>query len=274
MKNVLKQLGKAVCYYVLFLGMQVVMTIVFSFVYEMKVAIELAVSGAALDPNALIQEATEFLMTNLNLISLLAGFLTILFLWIFFLIRKKKLTKETGITSLAGTDAVYMILLGIILAITISFGMSLLPESWLEAYGEQVQYTTNGSQIIMVIASMIMAPLVEEIIFRGLILSRLQKAMPVGVAVAITSLAFGLAHGQILWIAYTTVLGIIMSLVVLKTKSLTASILLHMVFNIFGTVVPALCGGITSVVVCAIVAAIGVAITVVLLMNFLKASRQ
>lgn len=270
MKNFFKQLGKALCYYLLFFGMQVIASFAFSFVYSFMAAFEAAAGGGNVDANAVSTRAAEMLMDNLNAISIAAGVLTLLFLWIFFLIRKKKLRREVGIAGLSVKYILYIIVLGIVASTLITFGMALLPESWLEAYAEQAGLTLGGLGIVTIISNMIMAPIVEEIIFRGLMLSRLRKAMPLWAAVVISSLLFGLAHGQILWIAYATILGLILSAVAVKTQSLTASILLHMVFNICGTVIPMLCSDITSIPVCATIAGVTAVISVALLVGLLK----
>lgn len=83
----------------------------------------------------------------------------------------------------------------------------------------------------------IIAPIVEEIVFRGIILRRFGKAMPMILAVILSSCLFGLGHGQIVWIAYAAILGVLFSAIALQEKSVTASIIMHMVFNFFGLVI-------------------------------------
>ncbi len=78
----------------------------------------------------------------------------------------------------------------------------------------------------------IFAPLVEELIFRGLVLSRLRKAMPAWLAVLLQGLVFGFVHGQLVWIVYATLFGLLLGYVRLRADSLKASILLHMGFNL------------------------------------------
>lgn len=269
MKNILKQLGKAACYYILFLGMQVMATFVFSFIYGFKVSMEAAVSGISPDTESLAINATEYMMKNLNLIALLSGCMTILALWIFFLIRKKKLGKETGIAPVSVKSIPYIVVLGIAVSVAISMGLTLLPESWLEAYASQSNQMIGDSMVIMVIANIIIAPITEELIFRGLILSRLRTAMPFAGAAVISSLLFGIAHGQIIWVAYTFVVGMILSVVVLKTESLSASILLHMVFNLTGIALPMLLTDTPSTVVTAIIVGVASVVTVLLLVGLL-----
>ena len=58
--------------------------------------------------------------------------------------------------------------------------------------------------------------------------------MPVAAAVALSSIAFGLFHGQLLWICYAAILGLVMCFVAIKCESVLASILYHMVFNLLG----------------------------------------
>lgn len=288
MKNFLKQFGKAICYFVLFIGMQFVVTFGFSIIYGIKAGFEMAMQAgasdaaqdmgiateqAAFDAQAISQGATDFMMQNLNLISILAGCLTILTLWIFFLIRSKKLLVETNVRKVSVKYVPMIVALGITMSATISFGLSLLPESWLEAYAEQSSMVLGSSGVAMVIANMIVAPIVEEVIFRGLILSRLRKAVPLVWAVVISSVLFGIAHGQIVWIIYAFVLGVILSAVTVKTESLTASILLHMAFNVFGTVIPAVFSNVTSTVACASITIVGAAASAVLLVVMLKGKK-
>lgn len=269
MKNILIQLGKALCYYISFLGMQFVVAFGMMFLYILKETM-VAMTGGDYNMDTIVNGAAQYLVDNANLMAAISGILTIVTLWIFFLIRKKKLSQETGMEKIPGTYFSYAVVLGISLAVAISFGMSLLPESWIEAYAQEADLMVGDSVLLMVISTMVVAPLVEEIVFRGLMLSRLRKAMPVGWAVAVSSLLFGLAHGQILWIAYAAILGVIMSVVVVKTKSLTTSIILHMTFNIFGTVVPTFFGEVTSTIVVVAVTAIAVAVSAVVLVKLLN----
>ena len=67
----------------------------------------------------------------------------------------------------------------------------------------------SGSLIIMLISIVIIAPIVEEIIFRGLILSRLNKVMNTTVALIVSSLIFAILHGHILWVTYAFCVGYI-----------------------------------------------------------------
>ncbi len=84
------------------------------------------------------------------------------------------------------------------------------------------------------------APLVEELFFRGLLLRSLQKRMPVALAVALASVAFGLAHASslpadavILVIVSLTIFGAVLSILAVRTGRLGPGILAHATFNLF-----------------------------------------
>jgi len=123
--------------------------------------------------------------------------------------------------------------LGVAASFFISCVFSLLPipESVMISYMEATAGLTSGSIIIRLLSTIIMAPIVEEIVFRGLVLSRLKKAMKLWVAIIISSLIFGLLHGQLIWIIYAFALGILMAAVAERTKSVGASVVLHVAFN-------------------------------------------
>lgn len=274
MKNFLSQLGKAICYFLLFVGTQSLVISAYMFVCGIQLGVESAVSGAELDADAMAVAMTEDVYSNLNLILIIAGCLTILLLWIVFRCRKKKLLAETGIRTFSIKYVPVIALLGIGLAAVVTFVLGMLPEEMLEAYAEESQYITGsdtGITLTVILSNMIIAPVVEELIFRGLILSRLKRAVPVVWAVVISSAIFGLAHGQIIWMAYAFVLGVVLSVVAIRTESVAAAILLHAVFNVFGTVIPTVCEDCSTAVMGAI-AAVGAVAMVISLYIIVKQS--
>ena len=75
------------------------------------------------------------------------------------------------------------------------------------------------------------APVVEELMFRGLGFAAVRDAFGATAAIVATSLAFGLAHGLIVGFPVLTIFGAILAWLRLKTSSLYPPIALHAVFN-------------------------------------------
>lgn len=78
----------------------------------------------------------------------------------------------------------------------------------------------------------ILAPICEEILFRGVVLSGLQKK-GVTFSILISSLMFMLIHLSLHQTLYQFVLGVILALVVVITKNILSSILIHFINNAF-----------------------------------------
>ena len=92
----------------------------------------------------------------------------------------------------------------------------------------------------LVLSVAVCAPLVEELFFRGLLLRSLQRRLPDGVAVGLSALAFGLAHGSglaadavVLVILSLTVFGAALALLASRTGRLGPGIVAHALFNLF-----------------------------------------
>jgi membrane protease YdiL (CAAX protease family) len=81
------------------------------------------------------------------------------------------------------------------------------------------------------IAVVVLAPGAEELLFRRLALQALRAWWGLPIAVALTSLLFGIAHGS-LWAAIPiTVLGCFLGILVARSRSVTAPWIAHGVFN-------------------------------------------
>lgn len=87
--------------------------------------------------------------------------------------------------------------------------------------------------ILIVISAVVLAPIVEELLFRGLIQPALAQRMesPWG-AVCLTGLAFGIIHVPLYQTVPALILfGIILGYAYAKTQSLSLVILIHAIFN-------------------------------------------
>lgn len=264
-------MGKVLCYVALFLGMQVIVILAAEFGYGFTKGADLVRTLGPEASKELINEVLEagcsqFLAENTNLILIITDALVVLFLWVFFAIRKKKLTTEAGMRKFSVSYVPWIILTGGAMALFICFALSFLPEAWLAEYAEASSSIAGELTLVSLAATVIAAPVTEEILFRGIILSRLGTAMPVAPAVILSSLIFGLMHGQILWIAYATFLGIILALVAVRTQSILATILLHVTFNIAGTTIPRMAPEPSGAVYTVIVAASAVLTAVGMIM--------
>lgn len=95
--------------------------------------------------------------------------------------------------------------------------------------------------VLMVISIGILAPIAEELLFRGMLFDFFKQKTGAPWAILITSGLFGLAHYDSLAVVVSAfVMGLVMAYAVEKTKSLWISIFIHMATNSGALLVSAL----------------------------------
>lgn len=77
-------------------------------------------------------------------------------------------------------------------------------------------------------------PVAEEFFFRGFLLEKIESFAGQNIAIATTSILFGIAHmgyGKLYPTVFPMVMGLLLAYIVIKTKNLFASIFAHVSFN-------------------------------------------
>lgn len=94
----------------------------------------------------------------------------------------------------------------------------------------------NSNYYISLIYASIIAPIIEELIFRKVLLDKLRRYGDIP-AILLTGLAFGLFHMNLPQFFYAAVLGFIFAYVTIRTNTVKYAIILHMMINFIGTAV-------------------------------------
>jgi membrane protease YdiL (CAAX protease family) len=95
---------------------------------------------------------------------------------------------------------------------------------------------TPLNMAVMFFAIMIAAPVVEELLFRGLLQNALAKYVPVWGAILLSSFLFALVHLQLYAIPALMSLSIAFGYLYHRTGSLRTNIILHIANNVFALV--------------------------------------
>ena len=110
------------------------------------------------------------------------------------------------------------------------------PES-LETFSETMSMTFDFSSPLTFIAVVIMAPIGEELTFRGIALGNLRKAIPMWGAVLISALLFALAHANLYQFLYVLPIAVVLGYVGYRYKSVIPGMVLHLVNNLLSLAV-------------------------------------
>ncbi|MCR5503494.1 MAG: CPBP family intramembrane metalloprotease [Lachnospiraceae bacterium] len=76
------------------------------------------------------------------------------------------------------------------------------------------------------------SPVTEEILFRGIVYNRMRRLFPVRVAVIVTSLLFGVFHGNPVQGIYGALMGLLITYAYEKTRNFTVPVLIHIAANV------------------------------------------
>ena len=100
-----------------------------------------------------------------------------------------------------------------------------------EQYSKVLETLTSGSLGLVILFAVVIAPIVEELIFRGVIMHLVGKGNALIIANVFQALLFGIYHGNIVQGIYGAGLGILLGYTMIKTRTIAAPILLHMIIN-------------------------------------------
>ncbi|SFQ14382.1 hypothetical protein SAMN02910358_00847 [Lachnospiraceae bacterium XBB1006] len=136
-----------------------------------------------------------------------------------------------------------LILMVIGLQLSINYFYSLLEPLMpgiFEKYNDVLSFpdSTPVGYAVLIVYGVIIAPIHEEFLNRGVTLHYASKAMPFWVANLFQALLFGLLHMNPVQSSYAFLVGIVIGYIYHTAKNIWIPIFFHMAFNLFGTMVP------------------------------------
>lgn len=226
--------GLAASYLALFLFIQLWISGLFSFGCTFSV---LSSTGGDILMPSLMDSVTQLCLELMDVIMLLCYLATLPVFYALALAQRgpRGALRMAGISRPRNLEMLWApLLLGAGCYFAVTGAMSLIPEDapLMQQYIEAASSLSAGRYpLLSILVTVIGAPIVEEIAFRGLIYSNLKKIMPLWAALLIQALLFGLVHGQLIWTAFTFALGLVLGLTADYFDSIWPAILLHLAFN-------------------------------------------
>ena len=182
-----------------------------------------------------------------NILSYLFTFLPVIWAFDYFVMRRKG--KVLNFNMQTRPFHVYLLIFPMMFGMMLiaEFTTSLIPISgpvfgdWYQLFSEQMEAISDNTFMVFLLVSFF-APIIEEIIFRGII----QKGMiNNGVkprnAILVSALIFGIVHFNPWQFIGAFLLGIVLGVVYFKTKSLLMSIFLHFFNNTIAAIMMKFC---------------------------------
>lgn len=220
-------LFKAVLYSVFFVVVQFAVQFAFLMVKAFG-----AVLGGATDADA-YDIVMDALYANVCKMTALSSLVTILAVGLFFLVRKKSAAREVWLKPIPHTHVGLAVLFGAALQIVISITVEFIPwpQPWIDALTELNDFIMVETLPWQIFAVVILGPITEELIFRGLVYTRLRRATTPIVAALLSGVAFGIVHGNMIQFFYAAALGVVLGLVMERYGSVLPCMIIHILFN-------------------------------------------
>lgn len=129
--------------------------------------------------------------------------------------------------------------LQILSSILTTFSASLFP-GWMEFYEKLMDnagFSQSSISPLLILYAVLLGPIEEEFTFRGVIFSSARKALPFWAANVFQALLFGIFHMNLIQGIYAFFIGLFLGYILERSGSIYFSILLHILFNSWGTFV-------------------------------------
>jgi membrane protease YdiL (CAAX protease family) len=159
--------------------------------------------------------------------------------------REDGLLESVNVLPLAGSVVSLSFLAGALMQLPLAELGNLVQEVWPVSFEELqrrhrlVNPTTWWGGWSALFALVLVAPLTEELLFRGWLLQDLKDQYGQRKALLWSSLLFGLVHLELSAILYATLGGLVLGALALRTKSTLASIAMHAGVNALPLLLPA-----------------------------------
>jgi membrane protease YdiL (CAAX protease family) len=159
--------------------------------------------------------------------------------------REGGLLESVNVLPLAGGIVSLCFLAGALMQLPLAELGNLVQEVWPVSFEELarrhrlVNPTSWWRSLSTLFALVLVAPLTEELLFRGWLLQDLKDRYGQRKALLWSSLLFGLVHLELAAILYATLGGLVLGAVALRTKSTLASIAMHAGVNALPLLLPA-----------------------------------
>ena len=224
------------CFLPLFVayGCQLVVSFIGIFVYEGIIIAKVIANGMSEEETAYFIETQLLNPDFLMMITAIATATTLLLgaLWY----KKHRPWDDVSLKEVSnGTLFLSLALMGISLQVLVSMCLNaiypLLPQTLIEQYDALMETLLGGNVFLSLFVTVILAPLAEELLFRGVTLRKATKIMPFFLANVLQAVLFGIYHGNLIQGVYAFALGLILGYVAEYFHSIWASILLHAFVN-------------------------------------------
>lgn len=179
------------------------------------------------------ENIASIIADNVLLSSILSSLITMLLYWVVFLFRKRSLGSYSLPQRIPLSYIGISLLIGLCFSFTITGFISVAGiERYFPDHQVLIQSVLLGKGFWLPLLGVgILAPIVEEVAFRGLIFNRMREDISLKAALILQAIFFGAIHLNMLQSSYAFIIGLFLGIGYVWTNSLYVPILMHIGLN-------------------------------------------
>lgn len=229
----LKLIKNIIMYLLIFFLCQIITGFIFGIVISSTFMMKYGING-------MISEKAKMASCIASLSTVMAAVAGIISLVIFTLIfkkRKENLLKICKFTKVKLGSILFSILAAISLSY-IAVSILVVAQNVFKMHSaSSAMISASQTSMLGIVCGVVFIPILEEILFRGIIFNELRKNLNIILSIIIQALIFAVAHFSLEQGIYTFLLGVTLAAVYTWTESILSNITIHIVFNIFGSLI-------------------------------------
>lgn len=234
-ENIFMKIWRVIYMPIVYLLISIIIGIVGMIFLSIMVGVNMSLSGQQVDVLNLENEIMNSYYQYAMLFTVIAALITVPICY--FLMKKDKkresqINGEIHYEKIELINYLSIVLLGVVSCIglnnllTVSGIINVFP-----GYEEIAEAIYGGGIIIQILSVVVVVPILEEMLFRGIVFKRLRGYMTPKIAIITSALIFGVYHMNVVQGIYAFAIGLLLAFVYEKYKSIWAPIIFHMAAN-------------------------------------------
>ncbi|WP_040306742.1 CPBP family intramembrane glutamic endopeptidase [Caloramator australicus] len=238
MKKILKLIGLLIMFGLVYFALNFGYVFIIAFIRGIIYVIQ---NPDKINDDSMIIVMEKF-FSQYGLISMVVA--EIVALGIYYFIYKSRnldLVKVCNFSRVSFIKVILYILLGSSFSILIRFLVGILSMSDLfrnavNDYNKITEYAIGNNIALIIIAVLLIGPIFEEIMFRGMIFNELKNNINIYLALALQSVIFGVYHMNLIQGLYAALLGLVLGILYYWERTIWVPIIIHISFNVAGVI--------------------------------------
>ncbi len=216
--------------------MQMIVTMGFSLYIMATKTIDQLTSTSASNQEAVMTEYMNAVLSNTYLITAISAALAIPWIWRLYKKNQKMQNYRVVKGSISWKYYIPAAICGMASSWTASAFVSLIQreasgDGVIAEYGELMDSLYSAPAFLQILAAGFLVPILEELIFRGVIYQQLKRFLNKRMAMLYSALLFGIYHGNLVQGIYAFILGLMMVYIYERYKNIAAPIVFHCSVN-------------------------------------------